>query len=249
MKLLFTDIDGTFFDEKYDYGNNFECIHNLLKKYIQTIFISSRTYSELEFLNKQGSLKCDFIGENGNFIYLSTQRKYIRLGIKKDQFREFYYSFKTKFQKYLIDIEDISIRQFAEFSGYSEEEAKRGLDRKYSYLFKFVGDKSQLPYLVDECENNNFKLQFGGKWLSLSSPIDKGVSVEKIKQILNPELTFGIGNSENDESFLRKVDYPYAIINSNNKFCEKLKNIPKIQKINVKAPKGWEVFYRYLLSF
>ncbi|MBP7652944.1 HAD-IIB family hydrolase [Candidatus Dependentiae bacterium] len=258
-KIIFTDIDGTFWNEKYYAGNNYKYIRELTKNNIIVFFISSRTFEELNYLNSKIKTVCPFIGENGNFIFFPNKfqqvltkkwnNEYIRLGRLREDFFDTYLEIKNKFKDCLIDLKSLSLKEYSKLCGYSVADAKRSINRRYSYLFKFNGTQKQLKKINEFTRMHNLQIQYGGKFLSLSAKSDKVHALKFIKKKFSKNIIFAIGNSDNDYKMLKYSDVSFIIINENMQYCEKLIKIKNIIKIPEPAPNGWEHFKNSVLRF
>ena len=258
-RLFFTDIDGTFINSKYNSGNNFENVKELAANQWTPVFVSSRTFSELKFFCKSGKIKACMIGENGGFVYIpeilkkklgiTAVEKLIETGIDRTAFEKFFFELSKRFGYCLQPIDLMNKIEYSKIAGYTVKDAERSLSRKYSYLFKFSGVKKDFEKISGIVKMNNLNLQFGGKWLSLSAKISKGIAAQTLKNLCGTCVSFGIGNSDNDYELLENVDFPFAIINENKKFCDKLLKLKNIKLIKTPAPLGWRIFKKAVMDY
>lgn len=63
--VIFSDLDGTLLDEKYDYQKSKPIIDQLLVLNVPIVFCSSKTEAEIEFYRKELGIRDPFISENG----------------------------------------------------------------------------------------------------------------------------------------------------------------------------------------
>ena len=68
--LIFTDLDGTLLDEKYELRDTEQTVKRLLSLGVQMILCSSKTYSEIEHFRRRLSIRDPFISENGAAIFI-----------------------------------------------------------------------------------------------------------------------------------------------------------------------------------
>ena len=71
--LIFSDLDGTFLSyENYSFGN-LKIFINKIKHKTSIIFNTSKTFSEMLYINKRLNLNNPFIVENGACIFFPKE--------------------------------------------------------------------------------------------------------------------------------------------------------------------------------
>lgn len=220
--VIFTDLDGTLLDEKYDYQEIKPIIDKLLVLNVSIVFCSSKTRAEIEFYRKEMRINDPFISENGSAIfipkgYFSVNYMYskqtscyniIELGIAYSIIRKKMESLKAIFAGKIIGFGDMTEEEIAKDSGLPLNLAKLAKRREYSEPFRIVaGNEEEISSAMWA---NGLGYIKGGRYFHLVGNSNKGKAVVLLKdlyaQAFNNVITFGIGNSVNDLSMLEVTD-------------------------------------------
>jgi HAD superfamily hydrolase (TIGR01484 family) len=68
--VIFSDLDGTLLNEKYDYAAVQNIIDKLLSRHSCLVLSSSKTYAEIEHYRNKLNIQDPFICENGAAIFV-----------------------------------------------------------------------------------------------------------------------------------------------------------------------------------
>jgi len=222
--VIFTDLDGTLLDEKYDYQDIKPIIDKLLVLNASIVFCSSKTKAEIEFYRKEMRINDPFISENGsaifipkgyfsvNYMYTKQTSRYniVELGIAYSMIRKKMGSLKARFAGKIIGFGDMTHEEIAKDSGLPLNLTKLARRREYSEPFRIVeGDEKEIFLLIREQRLSYTK---GGRYFHLIGNSNKGKAVAILKDLYSETfsklITFGIGNSPNDLSMLKVTDMP-----------------------------------------
>ncbi|HQO09670.1 MAG TPA: HAD hydrolase family protein [Clostridiales bacterium] len=251
--IIFSDIDGTFIDSSYNIVFSRTFLKKTADKF-RIVFVSSRTAEEIIYLQNSTGLKGDFIAENGSVLGFFDPPVHIKNSVISETLKEHHLIFTGKCAVELLSETESILKKLniktvilnklepdtaAVFSDYDKASAIRSLSRRATVLFR-----SEIPTansaLADEFRRSGISLVFGGKWLSASTGFDKGEAVKYYIKTMNidPEMTAGVGNSDNDFSLLNAVSKKFII--NNDGYNEKLNTIENAVKLKQPGTKGWK---------
>ena len=233
--VIFTDLDGTLLDEKYDYQDIKPIIDKLLVLNVSIVFCSSKTKAEIEFYRKEMRINDPFISENGAAIFIpkgyfsvnynsskqTSRYNIIELGIAYSMIRKKMGSVKARFAGKIIGFGDMTDEEIANDSGLPLNLTKLAKRREYSEPFRIVeGDEKEFLDLV---RKQGFCYTKGGRYFHLISNSNKGKAVAILKDLYSKTfskvITFGIGNSPNDFSMLEMTDIPILVKRRGKRAC------------------------------
>ena len=190
--LIFSDIDGTFMNHKsYSYS--------VLKKYIfllkdrcQLIFNSSKTFEEINELNKTLKIRSPFIVENGACIFFP--KNYNQIFFDKNFFKHSnYFGYKLTKKNPQSLITDINhLKKKYKFSFFSEisdfqlkkitnlniQKLKKSRMRMFSNPLFWEDEESKKEKFKKEVNSLGYEMSFGGRFLHLSDSYNKGIAVK-----------------------------------------------------------------------
>ena len=247
--LIFSDIDGTFMNHKsYSYS--------VLKKYIfllkdrcQLIFNSSKTFEEINELNKTLKIRSPFIVENGACIFFP--KNYNQIFFDKNFFKHSnYFGYKLTKKNPQSLITDINhLKKKYKFSFFSEisdfqlkkitnlniQKLKKSRMRMFSNPLFWEDEESKKEKFEKEIKSLGYEMSFGGRFLHLSDSYNKGIAVKEFLKILRLKKkvykTISIGDSNNDLSMLEQTDY-YSKTFAPEGWKESLEYIFKKENVN-----------------
>jgi mannosyl-3-phosphoglycerate phosphatase len=222
--VIFTDLDGTLLDEKYNYQNVMPVIDQLLVLNVAIVFCSSKTKAEIEFYRKKMRINDPFISENGSAIFIPRRyfqfdysatrqtHKYnvIELGMAYSAIREKLGEVKEGSAAKIIGFGDMTEEEIAEDSSLPLKLARLAKRRQYDEPFRIIEgtEKEVLKAITGE----SLRYTKGGRYFHLMGNSDKGKAVAILKELYSQKFgrvkTFGIGDSSNDLSILEVVDVP-----------------------------------------
>lgn len=113
---------------------------------------------------------------------------------------------------------DMTVEEVAELTGLAPEEAARSRKREFSLPFVVVDRQIDAVALDQAARERGLRVTQGGRFYHLTGDSDKGEAVRCLRQLMEERTgrrTFaaGLGDSANDISLLRAVDWPVRIRN------------------------------------
>ena len=230
IKLVVTDMDGTFLNDKKEFSNEFWEIHSEMeKKGIKFVVASGRQYQNLRKNFDKIKNKIVFIAENGSYVVekekeiysriLSKEiiKKYVEIGRKIPTTNVVLCGKKSAY------IESTEIEFVTEVEKYYEER------KVVSNLLDFIDDeiikitycdlsgteRNVYPYIENE---KDCQIVVSGEiWLDISHlESNKGIALEALQKELgvNYEETMIFGDYLNDLEMLKKGKYSFAMENA-----------------------------------
>jgi len=247
--IIFTDLDGSLLNNetfKFDEIKNF--IINCLKKGIKLIPNTSKTSFEiLEFI-KELSCEIPYIAENGSSIHnlnilnpdLSNEIVLAR------PVHEIYEDFTKNIKKKLLlncnFLSEMDTEKQSNILGLSGRKLELALNRNYTFLITFNGEKNEIKELIEYCHNLGLSLNQGGRVICIGDKVNKLTGMKKTLKIIKSYnefkdiFTIGVGDSPNDLGMLDEVNFPCLIKRKNN---ENILNKDKYTISTEEAPSGW----------
>ena len=136
--VIFTDLDGSLLNEKYDFQDVKPIIERLVASGVPIVFCSSKTRAEIEFYRKKMGINDPFISESGaavfiprgyfqfNYAYTRQADSYdvIELGAAYSIIRKKLVGVKIKSASKIIGFGDMTKEEIAKDSGLPLELAK-----------------------------------------------------------------------------------------------------------------------------
>ena len=232
IKLIVTDMDGTFLNSKHEMSPEFPEIYDELKKR-NILFVPAsgrQMFGITQFFN-ENEKEMAFIAENGGYI------KYLNEELFADHLSEEHIPeiiniirkidgatvVISRKQKAYFETGD---QEFADYVSqfYKEnEQIDDLLSNRNNDVFKIAihhpdGAEEHLYPHLKEYEKYNLKVVVSGKnWLDImNKDINKGHALEKLQQSLGikPEETMVFGDYMNDIEMLEKAKYSFAMENA-----------------------------------
>ena len=221
--IIFTDLDGSLLNNetfKFDEIKNF--IINCLKKGIKLIPNTSKTSFEiLEFI-KELSFEIPYIAENGSSIHnLNVLNPHISNEIVLARpvykiYEDFIKNIKKKFLNCNF-LSEMNSKKQSSILGLSGRKLELALNRNYTFLITFNGEKNEIKELIKYCDNSGLSFNQGGRVICIGDKVNKLTGMQKILKIIKSYneykdiFTIGVGDSPNDLGMLDKVDFPCLI--------------------------------------
>jgi mannosyl-3-phosphoglycerate phosphatase len=225
--LIFTDLDGSLLDaEDYSFAGARPALDLIARERWPLIFVTSKTRSEVEALQKAMGLDAPYVVENGAAAYFparqgsipgsTTVGRYRALvfGRPYEEIRAFLLGIAAEFG--LCGFGDMTVAEIAERTALPLEDAERAKQREYTEPF-VIRDSDRLPELERTARQHGLAITTGGRLHHLmAASQSKGRAVRKVREILarqasGPVETVGLGDSPNDLDMLEAVDHPIVI--------------------------------------
>lgn len=246
IRLIVTDMDGTFLNSKHEVSPEFPEIYEELKKR-NILFVPASGRQMMGITKYFGDIEDEmaFIAENGGYLIYKNQElfadkleeQYVEEIIKairgisgatvviSGKKRAYYETENEDFIKY--------VSQF--YTGNQKmDDLTKPLDDS---IFKIAvyhseGSEEHLYPVLKQFEKYNLEVVVSGKhWLDImNKDINKGNAVEKLQKTLNisREQTMVFGDYMNDIEMLRKAEYSYAMENAH----PSVKEVAKFEALN-----------------
>ncbi|MEN9328351.1 MAG: hypothetical protein RI947_1159 [Candidatus Parcubacteria bacterium] len=239
---IYTDLDGTLLDEHGSIESVKSSIEIIKQAQLPLIFVTSKTYAEIEVLHTHLGMwgRMPFIVENGGAIYIpsslfdakmvsqSTGYKptidehflKITLGESYNTVRTALFQAAAKAGYNVKGIGDMSVDEFASYTGLSHDLAARAKQREYQegYLIEKVDDKTAAYLRMEQCIRElGFDSTAGGGFYHIMKGGSKAKAVamlQKLYKHINPSLrSIGFGDAMSDIEFLDVCDEGYLVTN------------------------------------
>ncbi|WP_144280981.1 Cof-type HAD-IIB family hydrolase [Chryseobacterium echinoideorum] len=238
IKLIVTDMDGTFLNSNYEVSPDFPAIYKELKKRnILFVPASGRQMPGITQYFKEIENEIGFIAENGGYVIYKNEELFA------DRLEN---SFIKEIIETIREIPGARAVLSAQKKAYYESE-----DEKFvNYFTRYYTENQKVDDLTNELEDNTFKIavyhpegseknlypylkQFENKnlevvvsgkyWVDIMNRnISKGKALEILQKKLNilPSETMAFGDYMNDITMLEKSKYSYAMENAHSSVKE-----------------------------
>lgn len=257
--VIFTDLDGTLIDhDTYSFDAAASVLATLRDKMVPVVFCSSKTRAEIEHYRRQMDNQDPFIVENGGAIFFPSDRfrltdaragkkdiyDLLELGVPYDKLLAVWKELKKEGHFSMTGFSDMGVKEIAEATGLSINEARLAAKREYSEPFLFSDTPAQLKRLKALVKNRNLHITRGGRFWHLIGSNDKGKAVEITKTVYGQTYsdqkiyTVGLGDSANDLPMLKAVDVP-VIIRKKTGHWEPINGIESVIHTTRAGPSGW----------
>ncbi len=265
LVIIFTDLDGTLLNH-YDYSHEaaLPSLKRIKEAGIPLIITTSKTRSEVEFLQKKIGIIGPFIVENGSGIFIphssslkkinsgEKQGEYtlIRLGKSYEDIRTLFCEIASRFG--IRGFGDLTVAEIAALTGLSEMEAGRARLREFTEPF-VADNNADISGIKKYALSRGLKVAKGGRFYHLTGiSQDKGAAVKKIIDIYRDNLkptmvaSIGLGDSENDLPMLEQVDIPVLIPNPHSRHQDFA--LPGLVRAGEPGSLGWNSAVESILN-
>lgn len=256
--LIYTDLDGTLLDhDSYDFSVAVPLLKRLALHRVETIFCTSKTYSEVIHLRKQLDNHAPFIVENGSAIYLPKWMFENRPSGATSQTAYWCYAFCPPRQRWLELIEQNRSRfegcfeQFATMStervmaltGLTHSQASRAKAREFGEPLHWLGSDEDLTAFCKKLIEQGANVLTGGRFVHVSGQANKGLAMEWLthqfeQQTGHSKITIALGDSQNDAALLDSTDYAVVVKSPAQPFPV-LQRKDKVYYTQAFGPEGW----------
>ena len=246
--------------------------YSVLKKYIlllqnhcQVIFNSSKTFEEIDELNKSLKIRSPFIVENGACIFFPKDHKQFFLSKNFFKYKNYFgYKLTKKNSQSLISeinylkkkykfsfFSEISDFQMKKITNLNIQKIQKSRMRMFSNPLFWEDKESNKDAFKKEINSLGYEISYGGRFLHLSDSYNKGKAVEEFLKMLKLKKnliykTISVGDSNNDLSMLEQTDYSCIIKSSKKKLLlNKKKNNYYSKRF---APEGWKESLEYVFK-
>ena len=223
--VVFTDLDGTLLNEKYEFEDVMPIVARLLDSRVPVVFCSSKTRAEIEYYREKLGINDPFVSENGAAIfipkgYFKLKHNYtkqtdrydiIELGITYSVIREKLDIIRKTSAVKIIGFGDMTAEEISKDSGLPLNLAELAKQREYTE--PFIIQQGSPKFSAIEKEGLHYTT--GGKYFQLTGEHNKGKAVSILKELYAQEsqklITVGVGNHINDIEMLTVVDMPFMV--------------------------------------
>lgn len=208
IKLIATDMDGTFLDSSKRFSMEFfDIFEELRKRKIKFVIASGNQYFRLYQKFLPISNEMYFIGENGS--YIAKGAKLIATNTLK----------KEQVQAVIQLVEshpELNMILCGVKSAYCLNEFKHlePVVRTYYCNYQFVESYDDIACGLDKGVKATTS---GNEWIDIQNEdINKGVAIKLLQRELDikPEECMAFGDQMNDYTLLKSVKYSYAMANA-----------------------------------
>lgn len=256
LVVIFTDLDGTLLNHHdYSYEAALPALKRIKEAAIPLIIATSKTRSEVEFLQRKIGIIDPFIVENGGGIFIpkssrlknidsgEKQGEYtlIRLGKSYEDIRALFGEIASRFE--IKGFGDMTITEIAALLGLSEMEAERAKHREFTEPF-LANNNDDISSIEKQAHSIGLQVAKGGRLYHLiDGRMDKGAAVRKVIEFYRDNFkpamlaSIGIGDSENDLPMLEQVDIPVMIPNPHGRHHHF--SLPRLVRAKEPGSLGW----------
>lgn len=269
--VVFSDIDGTLIDIFTGQFNTTVKFVNQLREYgIPLVLCSSKTEAEQIELRRMANVSDPFIVENGGAVFIplgyfesmpNYESKYsvietgnfqiIELGKPANQIRSELQKIRASSQFKFKSLSDLSIDEISIVTKMPADAVSRMIQRKYGETIVEIKN-DDLPGFVTKVQDFGLKVIFGGRFFDITGGNDKGTAVKILLDLYRRKyggdvVFFGIGDSKNDESMLKFVDFPMLVQRPDGTWHD-LK-VDGLNKLNGIGPDGWILGFNKIINY
>ena len=231
IKMIATDMDGTFLDSEKRFDPEFiDLFYQMKEKNIKFVIASGNQYYRLyqKFLPLSDQMY--FIAENGSFIAEGARELYCNI-IEKDDVE--------KIKELLLDYNELLVVLCGRKGAYILEKNRQYKDeiKKYYCNYRFVetfddisdgimkiavydpNDKLDIVFneIGSKLPDNVKTVTSGNNWVDIqNNDINKGIAMRFLQAIyeIEPDECMAFGDQMNDYELLQQVKYSYAMANA-----------------------------------
>lgn len=241
IKLIVTDMDGTFLDDNKKFPQEFWNIYEKLKKKnIRFVVASGRQYQNLKNIFNKIKNEIIFIAENGSFVVSKEKETYSKVLSREIVLKYLEIGRKIKScnlvlcgkkSAYIEKTDKMFLNEVKKY--YDKIEVVKNLNEvvddeliKIAFCDLTGTEKNVYPYMRNE---KDCQIVISGEiWLDVSHlESNKGIALEYIQKKfkITEEETMAFGDYLNDYEMLKKAKYSYAMKNAHYKVKEICKEI------------------------
>jgi len=219
--IVFTDLDGTLLDDRYDLAGAAYMCNELYARGVLTIPASSKTKAELSELKALFAYDAPLISENGAGIvwpeYLQStlleqsdsphQLETIAPTMSYEQICEVLARIKRGQNFAFSGFSELSVEEVAAATGLAIHGAALAKQRLASEPIIWSDESVRLADFKAQLQARGLHLVSGGRFYHVMNPTDKGVAARRLMRVIaatcGSELTvLACGDSPNDKPML-----------------------------------------------
>jgi len=240
MLLIFSDLDATLLDHNtYSFQEALPALQLIRKRKIPLILSSSKTYDEMIVIRKELNNHDPFIYENGSGIYFEGNK--VSLGISHSEISNLLQDLKKRFS--FISFYELGPEGIQKETGLDIYASERAYRREFTEPLIWKDSTQNLIIFKQLLQQNNLTAAQGGRFLTISSPKNKGDALLWVKKryesIAKVKITtIGLGDSENDINMLDCADNA-IIVRHPKKLPPNINGHASLIITDAIGPKGW----------
>ena len=269
--VVFSDIDGTLIDIfTGEFNTTIKFVNDLNRYEIPLVLCSSKTEAEQIELRNMARISDPFIVENGGAVIIplgyfenipNFESRYnifrvgdyqiIELGKPASHIKSILQNIRASSQFRFKSLSDLTIDEISNVTKMSSEAVSRMIQRKYGETVLEIESDDLLGF-VTRVQDFGLKVIFGGRFFDVTGGNDKGIAVKILVDLYRHKygddiVFFGIGDSKNDESMFRCVDFPMLVQRVNGTWDDV--NVDGLNKLNGIGPKGWILGFNEIIHY
>jgi mannosyl-3-phosphoglycerate phosphatase len=254
--LVVTDLDATFLDHSYNWGEAKPAMARLRELGLPLVLNSSKTVAEMEDLAIELGLQSPLVAENGGLLAIPNDRTGVYSvqikGLPRKEILEVAHGLRSHMGYKFEGFADWSDQELAERSGLSIIQSQRSLARFATEPFSWEDSESLRLEFADQLSMQGIRMLRGGRFWHLMGASDKAdgsASVLKYYQELEPDTEWqviALGDSANDTAMLEAADIAVVIPHSDGAHISP--KAPRVVHAPFPATKGWNAAILSLLD-
>lgn len=262
MMVVFTDLDGTLLDHHtYSFEPALVALQRLRELDVPVVFVTSKTFPEVEFWRRELNNHSPFVVENGAAVFAPKGHPTLPQAVTGPHEEYEMVEFGVSYGELTGALKDAArdsgcrVQGFADMSAgevsrscqISLEQATLAKARRYDEAFRLIeGDVEALQRAI---ERRGMRLTRGGRFFHVTGQNDKAGAVFLLIRAyrrLGSVETIGIGDGPNDIGFLHLVDH--AVLLDSPLFDEVRNRVP-YARTAASGPEGWNEAILELLKY
>lgn len=250
--IVFTDLDGTFLDhETYDWKPAQPALERLDAQNIPVIFVTSKTFAEVQDLQKDTGIYTPCIVENGAGIHVPEHyfpdigEDKITLGLSRTEILRGFKNLPENLRAHITGFSDMGPSGIAKATNMSEAHSEKANTRIGSEPFLWLGDDEEFQTLEKMLGAQKIKILRGGRFFHAMGQHDKADGVkyllERYKRLWDTDdiITLALGDGPNDREMLQSVDYASIIPNEKGVELNGIQGRKSTVHARLPGPAGW----------
>ncbi|MBW2128277.1 MAG: HAD-IIB family hydrolase [Deltaproteobacteria bacterium] len=254
--IIFTDLDGTLLDQDtYEWKEAAPALETCKEADIPVVLVSSKTRAEMVRLWRTLGLTAPFVSENGGGIFfpmggtnwppgeavLDGEFWKWSLGPPYKSLVKALKEIREELNWDLRGFSDMDPEEIAALTGLDPDTCRLAAQREFDEPFLLEGERN-IAALQEAAGTRGLKVTQGGRFFHLHGKVDKGEAVGKLiiwyGRTYLRLVTIGFGDSPNDFSMLKRVNYP-VLVRSDRDFPGIEEDIPGLSITSEPGPRGW----------
>lgn len=226
--IVSTDLDGTLLDHySYSWADAKPSIDALMQRGIPIVINTSKTFAEVEQLQKELALNAPFVVENGSAIYYPKGQyqsdaifpynalfDYQVVGQPRSEILSALKHLTEEFQYIFEGYNDWSTENIIERTGLTPEGARLSQQREYSEPIIWGDSEERFETFSQQIKSKELRLIRGGRFIHILGQADKGTALKALTRSLFGEIPaklICLGDGPNDLDMLAIADFPVFI--------------------------------------